>query len=84
MQALEGDVVDHADAMHVLLALNFDTPGCARFAAARDGQQDLLTLVARIAPDDVSLKSVAGMLADCVQLSRRLDELVESAPDSPA
>ena len=70
--------------MYVLLALNFEARGLARFGTVKDGGQDLLVLTARLAPEAIARESVEGMLTDCFRLSRRVDELLGNAPPQVA
>ena len=82
MQSME-KVKKAADEMYVLLRLNFEARGIARFGTVKDGGQDLLVLTARLAPEAIARESVEGLLADCFRLSRRVDELVGNAPARP-
>ena len=82
-QAIRGELRDSASEMYVLLALNFEASGIARFASVNDGGQNLLVLTARLAPDRIAHESVDAMLRDSLRLSRRVDELLGNA-DEPA
>ena len=73
-----------ADEMYVLLALNFEARGLARFGTVKDAGQDLLVLTARLAPETIARESVEGLLTDCFRLSRRVDELLGNAPPQAA
>ncbi|HEX8067367.1 MAG TPA: hypothetical protein VF520_12680 [Thermoleophilaceae bacterium] len=61
--------------MLLVLALNFDGHGVARFSAMREGEANLLAITARLAPDAVSRDAVLALLRDAMVLSRRVDEL---------
>lgn len=80
IQSMERKVKNSAEEMHVLMALNFEARGIARFGIVEDGGQNLLVLTARLAPDELSTAGVQGMLRDCLRLSRRVDELLGNAP----
>jgi hypothetical protein len=80
IQSMEKKVKNSSDEMYVLLALNFEARGLARFGTVKDGGQDLLVLTARLAPETISRASVEGMLTDCFRLSRRVDELLGNEP----
>ena len=80
MQPLEREAESSSDEMHVLLALNYQARGLARFGAIKDGDRDLLVLSARLGIAEVSRDALEAMLRDCFQLSRRLDELLGRAP----
>jgi hypothetical protein len=80
IQSMEKKVKNSSDEMYVLLALNFEARGLARFGTVKDGGQDLLVLTARLAPDTISRETVQGMMGDCLRLSRRVDELLGNDP----
>jgi hypothetical protein len=85
IQSMEKKVKNSSDEMYVLLALNFEARGLARFGTVKDSGQDLLVLTARLAPETISSVSVEGMLTDCFRLSRRVDELLgNEPPQAPA
>jgi hypothetical protein len=79
IQSME-KIKSSADEMYVLLGLNFQAGGIARFAAIKDAGQDLLVLTARLAPAAISRDGVETMLRDSLRLSRRVDELLANAP----
>jgi len=83
IQSMESKAKNSADEMHVLMALNFEARGLARFGVVKDNDQNLLVLTARLAPDDLSAQSVHGLLRDCFRLSRRVDELLGNEPKQP-
>ena len=84
IQSMEKKVEKSSDEMYVLLALNFEARGLARFGTVKDGGQDLLVLTARLAPGTISREAVEGMLGDCFRLSRRVDELLGNEPPATA
>jgi hypothetical protein len=84
IQSMEKKVKNSSDEMYVLLALNFEARGLARFGTVKDGGQDLLVLTARLAPDAISREAVEGMVGDCFRLSRRVDELLGNEPPPAA
>jgi hypothetical protein len=83
IQAMERRPKHHADEMHVLLGLNYDAEG-ARFAAIKDGGKDLLVLTSRLHPDELDGVRFEKLLADCMRLSRRIDELTGAVPPPAA
>jgi hypothetical protein len=84
IESMESKIKNSADEMHVLLALNFEAHGIARFGAIKDSGQNLLVLTARLAPDLISRDGIKAMLRDSMRLSRRVDELLGKAPPQPA
>jgi hypothetical protein len=80
IQSMERKVKNSADEMHVLMALNFEARGIARFGIVKDNDQNLLVLTARLAPEEISTEGVQRMLRDCLRLSRRVDELLGREP----
>ena len=81
LKSIEGELEAHAHDMHFLMRLNVEAE-CARFAALRDAEADLLILSARVRSESLSTESVGRMLDDATRLSRRLDEVVGNAGES--
>jgi hypothetical protein len=75
---------DSPDFMHALLRLNFETRGLASFGAITQGGKNIFVITGRVAADDVSRETVQRLLVDGMRLSRRLDELLGTAPGQTA
>jgi hypothetical protein len=85
VQSLQSmEVEDSADFMHALLRLNFETRGLASFGAIAQSGKNIFVITARAAGEDASTEAVQSLLVDCMRLSRRLDELLGTAPPEPA
>jgi hypothetical protein len=85
LRVMDKEPREYADDMHALLLLNLEAEGDARFAALREDEDaNMLVLTARVRADAVGRASVESMLRDAMRLSRRLDELVVSPPETSA
>jgi hypothetical protein len=74
---------EHAELMHRLLELNYDSDW-ARYAIAGHGDEEVLVMTARLPAAEADRRSVERLLASGLSLSRRFDEATGKEPPKPA
>lgn len=78
IRAIDGPLASEAELMHMLLQLNVEAAGPARFGAVTGRDANLLVLSSRAPAAEVTRERVASMVEDATRLSQRLDDLAQA------
>jgi hypothetical protein len=83
IEAIDGRPKNSADSMLLLLLMNYEAPGLARFSAVQDNNKKVLVLSSRMPVSEVDREGVEKLLTDGMRLSRTVDEALGKAPAEP-